>query len=129
MAGAENREFTVLASGARTATFNGEVFENLYGRGIVLWSNVTANAGTAETLDIKVQSVDPVSGSFFDIPGAVFVQTTDQTDRELVVYPGVAETANVSVSDVLPRHWRLVYTIGGSAGQSFTFSMGGCYVL
>ena len=55
----------------------------------------------------------------------------DQTitgTANLMLYPGVAETANVSVSDVLPKMWRVVATIGGTT-PSFTFSLGASVIL
>lgn len=125
---ASNREFTLSASAAKTATFT-VAHENLYGRGVKLWVNVTAVTGTTPTLDIKLQGVDPVSEAGFDIPDAAFAQITDATgDQEFILYPGVAATANVSVSDALPLTWQAVCTIGGTT-PSFTFSIGGCYIL
>lgn len=125
----ENHEFTILASGARTASVTTEWFENRYAKGIRLQASVTAAAGTSPTLDIKLQVRNPAGGAAFDMPGAAFAQITDADgDQDLVIYPGVAETANVSVSDALPRQWRLVCTQAGTS-DSFTYSVGGCYIL
>ena len=46
---------------------------------------------------------------------------------DLVVYPGIGETSNRAVSDVLSSAWRLVATFGGSS-PSFTFSVGAEYI-
>ena len=42
-------------------------------------------------------------------------------DARAPVYPGIAETANVSVSDAMAETWRCVATLGGDTDESFTF--------
>ena len=121
---ADVTDVTIRASSAMTATTNGADFTNLRHRGIVFYLNITANAGTSETLDIKLQGKCPVSAVYHDITGAALAQQTGTASLTLTVYPGIAETANRAVNDVLPGTYRLVYTVGGSAGQSFTFSVG-----
>ena len=117
-------QVTLHASAAKTATFNGADFTNEGRRGIKLFLDITVKAGTSPTLNIKLQAKDALSAKYFDLPGAAFAEKTTVTTAQLIVYPGVAETANESVSDVLPTTYRFVATIGGSAGQSFTFSLG-----
>ena len=125
MSAFENEEITILASAARTASVTVSL-ENRTGRGLAMWVNVTAASGTTPTLNIKLQGVCPVSGVAFDIPGAALAEITDDTgDQDFVLYPGVAETNNVSVSDVLPRTFNVVSTIAGT-DPSFTYSIGGC---
>ena len=111
-------------SAAKTASFNGADVENKGHRGLTLFLDVTAVAGTSPTLDIKLQAKDPTSGKYFDVPGAVFAQMTATGQAMLTLYPGIGETADVSVSDILPGLFRFAATIGGSAGQSLTFSLG-----
>lgn len=96
-----------------------------------MYLDITASSGTTETLDVKLQAKDAaLSGVYFDIPGAAFAQATDTTNQMLTIYPGIAETANVSVSDILPRNWRAVATVGsGDSDGSFTFSLLACYVV
>lgn len=124
---APNAEATVLASAVRTATANSADQVNRFARGVRLFLNITAASGTAPTLDIKVQTKDPVSGVYLDLPGAVFAQKTTTGSDDLTVYPGVAETANETVSDALSRTWRVVATIAGTT-PSFTFSVGAAYL-
>jgi hypothetical protein len=124
----ENFEFAAFAPAARTATLNGGDLENRTGRGVKLWLNITAVSGTTPTLDIKLQWKDSLSGLYFDIPGASFPQKSATGTDDLTVYPGVAEAANEAVSDVIPRNWRAVATIGGTS-PSFTFSLGGSYIV
>jgi len=123
----ENRNVTVFESAARAATANGGDMENRTGKGVRLFLDITAASGTTPTLDVKIQGKDAISGSYYDIAGAAFAQQTTTGTADLTIYPGVAETANVSVSDIIPRDWRAVATIGGTT-PSFTFSLGAAVV-
>lgn len=121
-------DLTIFPSAARTTSVNSadQVMEGWQGKGVRLYVDVTAVAGTP-TLDIKVQGLDQASGDYYDIPGAAFPQITAVVTDILTVYPGIAETANETVSDVLPKTWRVVATIGGTT-PSFTFSLGACII-
>lgn len=123
---ADNDVITVFSSAARTssagsgnATYG---HTNYNHRGVKLYIDIDSVTGTG-SVDCKVQGRDPVSGTWVDITsastGADGVGTT-----ELTIYPGIAETANVSISDVLPKHWRVYATVvtGG------TFSVGAAYI-
>lgn len=122
-----NLDVAVLASAARTATGNGPDMVNKDASGVVLTLDITAVSGTTPTLDVKVQSKDSLTGKYVDIPGAAFSQKNGVLTDQLVVYPGVAVSANKAVSNVLPRNWRIVYTIGGTT-PSFTFAVSAAYV-
>lgn len=115
---------TVVASASRTATFNSDDQTNSpIEKGIRLFLNISAVTGTSPTLDIKVQIKDPLSGSYHDMAGAAFAQKTGTGTDEIIVYPGVAETANVSVSDYLGgATWRVVNTLGGTS-PDFTYTI------
>lgn len=123
-----NHGVQVFASAARTVTANSDAMENRTAAGVHLVLDVTAASGTTPTLDVKIQRFDAVSGKWVDLPGGAFAQKTATGTDDLVIYPGVAETANRSVSDVISQVWRAVATIGGT-GPSFTFSLGGSYIL
>ena len=126
-----NTEATVFASAARTATANSADQTNYNARGVRLTLDVTAVTGAGATLDVKLQAKDTLSGAYVDIAGAAFTQKTlagGPVTDELIVYPGVAETANETVSDIIPRVWRAVATIAGTT-PSWTFSLGAAYVL
>ena len=126
-------DFQIQASTAKTATYNSGTLSVPTDRdvkGVAVFIDVTANAGTAETLDITVDRYDRGSGKWLAIVGAALAQiTTSAGQIDLVIYPGIAETANRTVSDHIGQDWRIVYTIGGSAGQSFTFSVGATYLV
>ena len=116
------------ASAAFTATAGRTAQVNRGHRGVRIYVDVSAVSGTSPTLDYKVQTKDPSTGDWIDMPGAVFTQFTAAASQELVIYPGIAETANVSVSDVLPRDWRLHGTIGGTDTPTVTNSVGVAYL-
>ena len=107
-----------------TATYNSEGFARGLNRGVRLYLDITTETGTA-TLDVKLQGRDVASGDWVDVPGAAFAQksavTTDPVS--LTVYPGIAETAGETVSDVLPAWWRVVAVVAGG-GAAMTFSVG-----
>lgn len=118
---------TVLASASRTATANSGDQLSSGASGIHLVLDVTVVTGTGPTLDVKIQRKDSLSGKYVDLPGAAFAQKAGVGTDDLVVYPGVAETANRSVSDVISEEWRAVATIGGTT-PDFTFSLAGSYI-
>ena len=122
-----NYEATVFASAARTTTTNSSDITNYNARGARFTLDITAASGTSPTLDVKMQMKDTLSGKYVDIASAVFAQKTTTGTDELILYPGVAETANESVSDILPRVYRAVATIAGTT-PSFTFTLTANYV-
>jgi len=122
-----NSSITIFPSDTRTATENSGDKKNHQWRGARFHLDVTAASGTTPTLDVKLQAKDPISGKYFDIPGAVFTQKTGVITDDLTVYPGIAETANETVSDIIPQVFRAVATIGGTT-PSFTFSLAATFV-
>lgn len=129
----QNSEVTLFSSAARAegdSPFTTADQSNTYARGVEVFLDVTAASGTSPTLDVKLQAKDPASGSYFDIPGASFAQQSGTTSLALTVYPGVAETANEGVSDVIPKTWRAHAAVGsGSSDGSFTFTLGASYII
>lgn len=132
-----SKAVTVFTSAARTSTTNSAGFtvpHNSDSNGIWLVLDITAAAGTSPTLNCKLQKgVHSVLGSgdskWVDVQGAAWAEKTTTGTSELIVFPGIAETDNVSVSDCLPPEstWRIVATIAGTS-PSFTFTIGGYYV-
>lgn len=117
---------SAVASAARTANGQSADLSNVAHKGVSLILDITVVSGTP-TLDVKLQAKDPISGAYVDIPGAAFAQKTGAGTSMLLVYPGVAETANAEVSTVIPRTWRIAWTIGGGT-PSLTFSVGLTYL-
>ena len=126
-----NREATIFASAARTqpsSPFNSADQTNRWGRGVRLYLDITAAGGTTPTLDVKVQTKDPVSGKYIDMAGASFAQKTGTGTDELVIHPAIAASANAAVSDAMPLTWRVVATFGADSNETFTFSVGAAYI-
>lgn len=119
---------TVFAAALRGTANSSDLTKPAWAKGVLLTLDITAKAGTSPTLDLKVQGKDPVSGKYYDIPGAAWAQKNDSGVDELTVYPGMVEAANVSEDAVLPQTWRMVGTVGGSATPTFTYSVGADYL-
>lgn len=115
-----NQSKIVLAAGTVISASRNEDVDIPFGRGVRVTLVTTAEAGTS-TLDMKVQTFDAASGTYTDLAGASTAQMTATGTAVLTIYPGIAETANVSVSDAIARRIRIVLTLGGT---SFTGSLG-----
>lgn len=109
---------TVFASAQRTVTTNSSDQITLYTKGIRLFLNISAYVGG--TLDVKIQSKDTLTGNYEDIPGAAFAQKSATGQDDLIIYPGIAETANEAVSDAVPAVWRAVATMATTPDMTFS---------
>jgi hypothetical protein len=89
---------------------------------------ITAVSGTSPTLDSKVQAYDALGDVWHDITGAAFAQKSGTGSDYLTIYPGIGETGNEAVSDVIPAFIRVYNTIGGSSTPTVTFTLGGVFV-
>ncbi len=103
-----------LASAARTASVNLTDQEGINARSVSVYCNVTAVPGI-ETLAIKVQGKDPISGTYFDIASNT---STAVTALNAVAAAVTGNTAN----NLLPYTWRL-QAVHSSTG-SWTYSCG-----
>jgi len=109
----------VLPSEARTAaTYTSPAIASEGRLGGKFYLNITNLTGT---LDVKIQNLDEISGNWVDMPGCAFAQKNGTGTSELVIYPGVAETASVSQSDVLGGAFRANCVV---ATGPITFSIG-----
>ena len=116
---------TLFASAARTATANSSTHQvtatkPFYGKLFVL--DISASGGTSPTLDINIQMLDPLSASWITLPGASFSQKTGTGSDTLLIGPGVTETANRKVDDVMVTSYRANAVIGGTS-PTFTFTL------
>lgn len=91
---------------ASSANSNSADQTNVNGRGLILVVNVTAVTGN---IQFTIQGKDPVSGVYYTILQSATLSSTATTI--LRVYPGLTASANLIVSDLLPRTWRLLWTI------------------
>ena len=125
---AQNRTVTIRASSALGATGATDPVASHGARGIIIYMEVTAVSGSSPTLDCKLQGYDALGDVWHDITGAVFAQKTGTGSDYLTVYPGIGETANEAVSDVVPALIRVHSTIGGSGTPTVTFTLGGVFI-
>ena len=98
---------------ARTATGQTSGIDlRVYDGAVVFLLDSAAGAGTSPTLDVTIEdSAD--NSSFSALSGAAFTQVT-----------GTASAQKLSIDkDNAKRYVRIKCTIGGSSGQSFTFSV------
>jgi hypothetical protein len=100
------RTATVLSGNENLADEN-----TPYNRGVII-TVVTTSEVSSGSLVVKLQGKTKL-GTYYDLPGAATAAITTETTTTLVVAPGVAATANVSVPCALPRVWRAVLTISG----------------
>lgn len=132
-AGTSNLNGVIFSSASRNQTDNphglgagiyvSDEIVNLNAKGVDLFVNTTSS--TAGTVIVKLQKKDPVSGTWFDLAGATTTTIADPADEYFTVYPGIAETANVSISDNLGLIWRVHATVATAA---VTFSVGAVYL-
>lgn len=120
----ENTDRTIFASAARTATVNGADLTNRAGRGVKIVIDATAASATPSVV-FTVQGKDPTSGKYYTI--LVSAAVTGVSTTVLTVYPGATVAANLAVSDVIPRTWRVIATHGDA--DSITYSVGYSIIL
>lgn len=111
----------VITHTAASAGVNGGDLANTSHRGVKVVVDVTAISGTAPTLVVTIQGKDNASGKYYTLLASASLTATGTV--VLTVYPGIGVTANVSASDVLPKTYRVITTIGGT-GPSVTATVG-----
>ena len=133
VADSTNYDGVIFASAARNQTddpdglgagiYVSPEIHNFSARGVDVFVNTTST--TTGTVIVKLQKKDPVSGTWFDMAGATTTTIADPADEYFTVYPGIGETANVSISDNLGIIWRVHATVATAA---VTFSVGAVYL-
>jgi hypothetical protein len=115
-------------TGAKTATGNGATVANVGNKGVQVLISMGAVTGTTPTAVLKLQGSTDGGTSWYDIPGATTASLTATGLYGITVYPGIVATAattttgtTATVSMVMPRTWRVVWTIGGTT-PSFTIT-------
>ena len=115
-------------TGAKVATGNGATITNVGSKGVQIVVNMGVVSGTLPTAVLKVQGSTDGGTLWYDIPGATTASLTATGQYGITIYPGVATTAGVATtgttattSMVIPRTWRMVWTIGGTT-PSFTIT-------
>lgn len=113
----------VVTLTAASASGNSAQFTNPQGRGVRVVVDITAITGTSPTLTVTIEGYDRASGQYYSLLASAALSATGVT--ELLVYPGVGVTANVSASATVPQLWRVAYTIGGTT-PAVTATIGAC---
>jgi hypothetical protein len=101
----------VALSGASTSG-NTVTQDNLQWRGLQLGINITAITGTSPSITVVVEGLDEASGQYYTLLSSAALSVAGFTP--LTVYPGIAAAANSAASQVLPKSWRVRYTIAGT---------------
>lgn len=117
------REFTALASAARTASNASPDFINDDCRGIQITLDITVASGTGGII-ISLQTKDSVTGKYTSLNPSLTALITTGT-RIYQFFPGSAETVgNITQRQniVLPKTFRIAVTHGDSS--SYTYSVG-----
>lgn len=116
-------DVTLLASAARTTTQTGADQSNSSGRGLKVVLDMT-NVAAGPDVTLKIQGKDVASGKYYDILAGTNVTTVSTV--VYTVYPGMTPVANATVSDVIPRTWRVIVTANNA--NSGTYSVGYSYL-
>lgn len=119
-----NVNATALASAARTASADSGDIVNYNGRGIQVVVDVTVDPASA-SFTTQIQVKDIISGKYITVLTSVAINGVGTT--RLTVYPGITVAANVSVSDLISRTWRVTTT--HVDGDSITYSIGASIIL
>lgn len=116
-----------LAALTNSTTTPGQSADQLNpsGRGVKIFTNVTAISGAGASITVTIQGKDPVSGSYFNILSGTAISAVGT--QLLTVYPGLTASANSIASDLVPRTWRISYTLATNTTISCT--IGGMVLL
>ena len=106
-----DRGAAVVLSAATTSS-DSQKLDNLRWRGAQICVNITAVAGTGPTFTVIVEGHDAASGQYYTLLSSAALSAVGTT--VLTVYPGAAVAANSVASNVLPKVWRIRYTIAGT---------------
>lgn len=115
-------------TGAKTTTGNGATITNVGNKGVAIVIVLGTVTGTTPTCVFKLQTSVDGGTNWVDEPGAVTASLTASGTFGIKIYPGLPALAGTTttgttatVSGVLPRTWRVVWTIGGTT-PSFTIT-------
>ena len=108
----QTTQSAIITHTAAATGVNGLDINNGYGRGILIFVDITALTGTAPTLTVTLQGKDPVSGKYYTILASTALAAVATT--VLRVFPGLTAAANLIANDLLPPDFRFITTIGGT---------------
>lgn len=112
----------ILASAARTTAQTGTVItKEACDRGLLVYLNVTATAAGTGGLSVKINGIDPVSGTAAQLNAAPTAVTATGI-KTYVLYPGTTSGGTQATSCPLPDQFRIDVGVGDSS--SYTYSVG-----
>lgn len=116
----------LIATAAYTTAQTSPTQTNKSHKGVMLFLDVTGNAGATKTLSVKIQAKDPTSTNWVTIYDFGVVVTNATGTFVCLLYPGITtgdiSSGNVAKSGNLPRTWRAVVT--PSDATAWTYSLG-----
>lgn len=117
-----NNEYTVYASSAYTAAQDKDL-QNPVGSGVEVIVDITAVTGTPTNMTVTIRGKDTTSGKYYTLLASAALTGVGTTVYR--IFPGAAETANVSTNKFLPKNWNVSVTATGVDGSNnFTYSIG-----
>lgn len=116
-------EVAITPQVGATTTYTGPDFSNQQARGVVVVL-VTSAIGTG-SVTLSIQGKEPGAGSYYTLLAGAAVVTN--TTNRYTVYPGLTAAANVTVSDVLPKTWRILVTANNA--NPATYTVGACMLV
>lgn len=118
-----NRDLTVYASAARTATPETTTQTNQTGAGLHVVIDVT-EVGVTPSVVFNVEGFDSASGKWYVLLASAAITAVGTT--VLKVFRGATAAANSAANDQVPPQWR-VRPVHGNA-VSITYSVGASLV-
>lgn len=89
--------------------------------GMLFLLSITAASGTP-SVTIKIQYIEPISGTAIDVPGGAFAAKTGVSTASLLIHPSATASANVAVAQALVGNYQAVATVSGGT-PSLTLSL------
>lgn len=114
-----NRTLRAAAVIAADSTYTGAAQDTPYHKGVTIDVVTSAETDTGSIV-VKLQRKIGTA-TWVDIAGATTAAITTETTTTLTLCPGITASANVAISQPLPRNWRVVAT--EAAGGSFTVAI------
>lgn len=105
-----NTDTTIFTLTAASADANGGDQTNYVGTGIQLVIDVTA-VTSSPSLVVTLQGKDVASGKYYTLLASAAITGTGTT--RLKVFPAATAAANAAANDILPKTWRVIYTLSG----------------
>ena len=101
----------LFATDSGNVSLDGPDMENLHHRGGHFVIDIDKIEGTAPTALFTVQGKD-ANGNYYTLLASTALNATGVT--VLKIYPGLVVAANAAANDIVPRHYRVIMTKGGT---------------